>query len=130
MGHLDRRAFLKLAGVTGAAGLAKVPGAMPLAHAADEAAPNAPAIITGKSPQMIVHNAKLGVMETPLALLREQRFTPKEILYNRQHFPVNGSGNWVATLAPMDASVTQEWTIFVSGLVQRPRRSASPISRR
>jgi sulfite oxidase len=121
MDHLDRRAFLKLAGVAGATGLAQLRGAMPLAYAADEPAPNAPAVITGKSPQMIVHNAKLGVMETPLPLLREQRFTPKEILYNRLHFPVDGSGRWVATLAPMDASATQDWTILVSGLVQRPK---------
>ncbi len=121
MGNFDRRAFLKIAGVAGATGLARVPGAIPLAYAADEPTPSAPSVIAGKSPQMIVHNAKLGVMETPLELLRDQRFTPKEILYNRLHFPVDGAGKWEATTAPMDPSVTQQWTILVSGLVQRPK---------
>jgi hypothetical protein len=37
-----------------------------------------------------VHNAKLGVMGTPLDLLREHKLTPPEILYNRTHFPVQG----------------------------------------
>lgn len=120
MRNVDRRRFLKVAGVAGAAGLVRVPGAIPFAFAANEA-PSAPSIITGKSAQMIVHNAKLGVMETPLALLREPHFTPKEILYNRTHFPVDGEGRWVATLAPMDAKTTDEWTIRVSGLVQRPK---------
>lgn len=121
MHHVDRRTFLKLAGMAGTAGLAKWPGAVPLAHAADAASPSAPGIIAGKSAQMIVHNARIGVMETPLALLRDQHFTPKEILYNRTHFPVDGAGRWVATTAPMDAKVTEEWTVLVSGLVQRPK---------
>jgi len=120
MGHVDRRAFLKLAGWAGASGLVRVPGTVPLAWA-DEPAPSAPGIIAGKSAQMIVHNAKLGVMETPLSLLRDPRVTPKEILYNRTHFPVDGAGRWVATTAPMDAQATQDWTILVSGLVQRPK---------
>jgi DMSO/TMAO reductase YedYZ molybdopterin-dependent catalytic subunit len=121
MQNFDRRTFLKLAGMAGATGLARWPGVVGLAHAADAPAPGAPSIIAGKSDQMIVHNAKLGVMETPLALLREPHFTPKEILYNRTHFPVDGSGRWVATTQPMDASATQDWTILVSGLVQRPK---------
>lgn len=119
MGHVDRRMFLKLAGAAGATGLIRVPGVMPFAYAADEA--SAPQIIAGKSSQMIVHNAKLGVMETPLDLLREHRLTPKDILYNRNHFPVDGAGKWVATIAPADAATAQDWTILVSGLVQRPK---------
>ncbi len=121
MGNFDRRAFLKIAGAAGATGLARVPGAIPFAYAADEPAPSAPSVIAGKSPKMIVHNAKLGVMETPLELLRDQRYTPKEILYNRLHFPIDGAGAWEATIAPMDPSVTQQWSILVSGLVQRPK---------
>jgi DMSO/TMAO reductase YedYZ molybdopterin-dependent catalytic subunit len=111
--------FLKMAGAAGATGLMRVPGTMPFAYAADEA--SAPQIIAGKSAQMIVHNAKLGVMETPLDLLREHRFTPKDILYNRLHFPVDGAGKWMATVAPADAATAQDWTILVSGLVQRPK---------
>ena len=125
MPYADRRAFLKLAGFAGAAGLTASPATMrrALAQASGPgaAASSAPSIIAGKSPEMIVHNGKLGVMETPLQLLREPRLTPKEILYARQHFPVDGAGRWVATTAPMDPAVTQQWTIFVSGLVQRPK---------
>src|SRR5690242_7958721 len=118
--HIDRRTFLKVAGTAGAAaGLAHAPGAMTFAQAAEK--PSAPDIIHGKSPEMIVHNAKIGVMETPLNMLREHKFTPEEILYNRTHFPVDGEGKWVATTAPADRETVQNWTILVSGLVQRPK---------
>ncbi|HET7411406.1 MAG TPA: molybdopterin-dependent oxidoreductase, partial [Pararhizobium sp.] len=119
-GHIDRRTFLKVAGTAGAAaGLAGAPGLMPLAQAAEK--PSAAEIIHGKSPQMIVHNAKLGVMETPLDVLREHHLTPMEILYNRTHFPVEGAGEWMATTEPADRETVQNWTILVSGLVQRPK---------
>jgi sulfite oxidase len=119
-GHLDRRTFLKVAGTAGAAaGLAGAPRVMAFAQTAQK--PSAPEIIHGKSPEMIVHNAKLGVMETPLDLLREHQLTPVEILYNRLHFPVDGAGKWVATTAPADRETVQDWTILVSGLVQRPK---------
>ena len=136
MANVDRRAFLRLAGLAGAA--AANPGLVPRAFAQTAATPagaaptppSAASIIAGKSPEMIVHNAKLGVMETPLQLLREHSRTPKEIVYLRQHFPVDGSGRWVATVAPMDTTVTQEWTILVSGLVQRPKTiKASDLAR-
>lgn len=118
----DRRTFLKMAGMMGgaAAGAVTLPGATRLAHAAD-ATPDASAIIAGKSPKMIVHNAKLGVMETPLDMLREHRHTPGNILYNRTHFPVEGAGKWMATTDPADPEVTKDWSILVSGLVQRPK---------
>lgn len=115
---MERRTFLKLSGIAGVAGLVG-PGWWRSAIAAE--GPNAADIIAGKSPQMIVHNAKLGVMETPLALLREHRFTPKEILYNRTHFPVDGAGKWMATTAPMKPEIAKEWTVLVSGLVRRPK---------
>ncbi len=117
--HIDRRTFLKLAGAGAAAGLVRFPGGMALAYGAE--GPNAADIITGKSPKMIIHNAKLGVMETPLGMLREHRLTPKDILYNRTHFPVEGAGKWMATTAPADAEVVKAWAIRVSGLVQRPK---------
>jgi len=117
--QIDRRTFLKLAGAGAAAGLVRWPGGMPLAYAAQS--PDASQIITGKSPEMIIHNAKLGVMETPLGMLREHRLTPKNILYNRTHFPVEGAGKWMATTAPADPDVIKSWTILVSGLVQRPK---------
>ncbi len=123
-GDIDRRTFLRVAGTAGAAaGLTGAPGLMSFAQAAEQAAakPNAAEIIHGKSAEMIVHNAKLGVMGTPLDLLREHQFTPKEILYNRTHFPVDGAGKWVATTEPADRETVQNWTILVSGLVQRPK---------
>lgn len=124
-GPMSRRTYLKLFGAAGAAaGMAQLPGFVRLAHAADaapDAAPNAAEIITGKSPEMIVHNAKLGVMETPLGMLREHALTPTDILYQRVHFPVTGAGKWMATTAPADDSVVQNWSIRVGGLVNRPK---------
>ena len=116
----ERRDFLRLAGLAGAAGLLRVPGSLSSAFAAD-APPAAGTVIAGKSAQMIVHNAKIGVMETPLDLLRGHAYTPKDILYNRTHFPVDGAGSWVATTAAPSVETTRDWTIFVSGLVQRPK---------
>lgn len=118
--NVDRRRFLQMAGAAGASGLLPLPGSIRRALAAD-AAPLASAVIAGKSDKMIVHNAKLGVMETPLDLLRDHPFTPKEILYNRLHFPIDLNGGWVATTAPASAETTRDWTILVSGLVQRPK---------
>ncbi|MEO6031811.1 MAG: molybdopterin-dependent oxidoreductase [Burkholderiaceae bacterium] len=116
---IDRRHLLRLAGATGATGLLGAPGVMRMAWAADK--PSASDIIVGKSAKMIVHNAKLGVMETPLELLREHHFTPKDILYNRTHYPVEAGGGWVATTSGPSADVVKDWSIFVSGLVQRPK---------
>jgi DMSO/TMAO reductase YedYZ molybdopterin-dependent catalytic subunit len=116
---IDRRRFLRLTGLAGAAGLMRVPGTVSFAAAAD--APIAGDVIAGKSAQMIVHNAKIGVMETPLDVLRKFQYTPKDVLYNRTHFPVDGVNSWVATTAPASAETTRDWTILVSGLVQRPK---------
>src|SRR3546814_10478801 len=119
-GCIDRRAFLKaISAAGGAVGLSGVPGVMSLAQAAE--APTAAAIIHGKSARMIVHNGKLGVMETPLDLLREHQSTPVDLIYCRQHFPVDGGGTWMATTEPADHDTVQNWTILVSGLVQRPK---------
>ncbi len=117
---IDRRHLLRLAGAAGAGGLLHVPGLLSVAHAADSA-PDASDIIAGKSAKMIVHNAKIGVMETPLDLLRGERYTPKDILYNRTHFPVDGSGKWVATTTAPSEEMVNGWSILVSGLVQRPK---------
>lgn len=123
MRPIDRRSFLQLTGAAGAAGLIRVPGTsfgLRTAQAA-EAPPSAETIIHGKSPGMIVHNAKLGVMETPLEVLRASHFTPKEVLYNRTHFPVTGDGAWVATTDAAPREMVDQWRILVSGLVQRPK---------
>lgn len=75
-------------------------------------------IIKGVNPTMIIHNAKLGVMETPLALLREHDITPKNLMFIRNHFPPEGKQAWMATT---DAPKITEWKIRVGGLVIRPR---------
>jgi sulfite oxidase len=115
-GHflLSRRQFAVAAGAT-AAGLSLdlIPGFSRLAYAAE----TADQIIKGKHPGLIIHNAKLGVMETPIALLRPHALTPKNVLFNRLHFPHEGEAAWYATT---DAP-NRDWTLQIDGLVQRPR---------
>lgn len=111
--HMDRRDFLK-----GAGAAAAMLGVFPSVFRA-QAQTNATAdqIIKGKIPDMIVHNARLGVMETPLKILRKYPHTPKEILYIRNHFPVSGAGSWYATTEPIR---DDNWTVRIGGLVGRP----------
>jgi len=112
---ISRREFGVLAGAAGLS-LGISPAALRVAFA-DEAADSA-AIISGKASGLIVHNAKLGVMETPLTLLREHDHTPKEILFNRLHFPHEGDEAWYATTAAPDRP---DWQITIGGLVARSR---------
>jgi len=112
---MSRRQFGILAGAA-AAGMSMnmLPRFMREAIAAESAAD----IIKGKSPEMIVHNAKLGVMETPLTLLRKYDHTPKEILFNRLHYPHEGQAAWYASL---NAPQRKDWSVRIDGLVARPR---------
>jgi sulfite oxidase len=112
--HLSRRRFNALAG---AAGLTLGFGRAGFA----QGAPNSVQIIHGKTADLIIHNAKLGVMETPLAELRKYAHTPKDILFNRFHFPHEGDAAWYATTAAPSAEMVKNWTIRVDGLVERPR---------
>jgi len=114
---LSRRQFNTLAGAAGVAvgtgglsGLAKAAGA-----------PDSASIIHGKASGMIIHNAKLAVMETPLTELRKHEITPKNILFNRFHYPHEGDAAWYVTTSPPSADMVKNWTIRVDGLVQRPR---------
>ena len=115
-GRISRREFGKLAGAAGLA-LGTSPATFTAAFAAGSTADSA-AIIKGKASGMIVHNEKLGVMETPLKLLRDHDHTPKEVLFSRLHFPHGGDAAWYATT---EAPQRQDWTIRVDGLVERPR---------
>jgi sulfite oxidase len=114
---MTRRQFGMLTGAT-AAGLSlnMIPGIARLAAAASASAAQ---IIKGKSAEMVVHNAKLGVMETPLTLLRKYAHTPKEILFVRYHYPHEGEAAWYASLS---APQRKDWTLEIDGLVARPRR--------
>jgi sulfite oxidase len=116
--RLSRREFGKLAGAAGLA-LGVSPGLVRTAFAA--AAPDSAEIIPGKAAGMLVHNAQLGVMETPLDMLRKYEHTPKNILFNRLHFPHEGNAAWYATTDAPSADRVNNWTIRVDGLVQRPR---------
>ena len=114
---VERRKFLKKALIT-----SFVFGALPsldlfslLNSAEAKSIIKASRIVKGKSPELIVHNAKVGVMETPLYLLRKYYITPKEILYVRNHFPVKELGFDV--LSPV---IDDGWTINIGGLVGRP----------
>ncbi len=91
---ITRREFGKLAG---AAGLAAGVSPRFMRSAFAQAAPDSAEIIAGKASGLIVHNAELGVMETPLAMLRKFDHTPKDILFNRFHFPHQGDAAWYAT---------------------------------
>jgi sulfite oxidase len=112
---LSRREFGKYVGYTGL-GLWLAPGLIESAFAAK--GPDAGKIIPGKISDMVIHNAKLGVMETPLTELRKHYITPKEIAYSRMHFPVSGANKWDDSLKPLQV---KDWNIEVSGLVERPR---------
>ena len=114
--HISRREFGTLAGAAAAAAATYriLPG-LPLPALAAE---DASKIIPGKVPDMIIHNAKLGVMETPITLLRKHEHTPKEILFNRLHYPHEGEAAWYATTA---APNRRDWNLRVDGLVGRPR---------
>jgi sulfite oxidase len=112
---MNRREFGKLVGLTGL-GLWFAPNLLRSAIAAES--PNSAEIIPGKISGMIIHNAKLGVMETPLPDLRKNYITPKDMIYSRMHFPVSGANAWDDTVEPTHF---KEWNIEVSGLVERPR---------
>jgi sulfite oxidase len=111
---LSRREFGALTGAAAALSSGLAPGWVRRALA-DETADQ---IIQGKVKEMIIHSAELGVMETPLTLLRQYDHTPKEILFNRLHFAHGGASAWEATTAAPDR---KDWILRVDGLVQRPR---------
>ena len=114
--RVTRRQFGLLAG---AAGVALGAGGLP--EIAQAAGPDSAAIIKGKESGLIIHNAKLGVMETPLTELRKHAITPKNILFNRFHFPHEGDASWYATTSAPSAEMVKNWTIRVDGQVERPR---------
>jgi sulfite oxidase len=114
--HMTRRQFGVLAGATGVALGTGLPGS-----ALAQGKPDSAAIIHGKEGGMIIHNAKLAVMETPLTELRKHEITPKNILFNRFHFPHEGDAAWYVTEAPPSAEMVKNWIIRFDGLVQRPR---------
>ena len=111
---LDRRRFLKQAGLAAAAigfpSLAVAPAA-----AQDEGAAFLAQL--GKDKRLIVHNTRPGVLGTPLELLRQHRLTPKELLFIRNNQVLPGA----LTLKPLSSN---GWTVELSGLIDQPRTVA------
>jgi len=110
---ISRRDLGKLAGATAASAM------LPSYALRAFASVTADTIIPGKSAQMLIHNAKLGVMETPLTLLRKYAHTPKEILFCRYHYPHEGAAAWYASL---NSAPRMDWTLEIDGMVARPRK--------
>lgn len=110
--RIDRREFLKKTGLA-AASLSTVPGLAGLAAA--QQTPTADALVAGKDPGLIVRNANPVELETPVALLREHRYTPKNIMYIRNNLGVP-PGMQLTTESPK----VEEWTLEVVGLVDKP----------
>src|SRR6188472_858404 len=83
-----------------------------------DALPTADGFIRGKDKRLIVHNAKVGEIETPLALLREKQLTPKELLFvrNNQVLP--------ETLTIEGAEVG-DWRVELAGLLDKPQTIAA-----
>jgi sulfite oxidase len=116
---LSRREFGLMMGATG---LAYGVGRNFVSSAFAQGAVNAAEVIKGKSPELIVINAKLGVMETPLTLLRKYQHTPKDLLFCRFHYPHEGDQAWFATTALPPEELIKNWTLDVGGLVERSRK--------
>ncbi len=110
--EVERRDVLRLLGMSAAA-TAGLPTLTQFASAQDVAL--ASAVIAGKSDDMIVHNDRSGVMETPLAMLREHRITPKDILYIRNNQILEPQGR------STDGASLEGWTIELRGAVAFPR---------
>lgn len=106
---LDRRQFL-----TASAALA-VAASQFKGTSAARAAETADQVIPGKSPKLIVLNGKLGEIETPIELLRQDAVTPKELLFIRNNQVLPGA----MSLAPANQP---NWEIDLIGLINAPAK--------
>ncbi len=106
---LDRRQFLATsAALVAAASQLKGTAFVQAAETADQ-------VIAGKSSKLIVLNGKLGEIETPIELLRQNAITPKDVLFIRNNQALPGS----MTLAPANQP---DWSIDLIGLINAPAR--------
>lgn len=76
------------------------------------AADGANEVIPGKHAGLIVHSTQPQEIETPVALLREHRLTPKELLFVRNNQTFTGS-------LTLDPAPLEGWKIELTGLVNR-----------
>lgn len=115
---INRRTFVKQSSLVAAAGVLqtlststnRLLGSQIGTTQAPAAMPSADKFIAGKDARLIVHSVKTGELETPLALLREHKITPKNLLFvrNNQVLP--------DALTIKTPPVT-DWRIKLSGLI-------------
>lgn len=109
MHALDRRQFLS------ASAALVVAASQATGRLSAVAAETADQVIPGKSPKLIVHNSKIGEIETPIELLRQNVITPKDLLFIRNNQVLPGS----MSLAPANQP---DWSIDLTGLINAPAR--------
>ena len=111
VGKMNRRGFLRITGTAAtAAGL--LPGVAQFVVGQAQAQ-SAAALVEGKDARLIVRNPNPVDVETPLALLRENRYTPKNYMYIRNN---QGMPGFLTTQPPK----VDDWTVEVVGLVDKP----------
>jgi DMSO/TMAO reductase YedYZ molybdopterin-dependent catalytic subunit len=110
--QIERREVLRLMGLTAAAS-AGLPTLTQFASAQDTLAPSQ--VIAGKSDDLIVHNDRTGVLETPLEMLGQHTITPKEILYVRNNQIAEPEGR------DLEGKSLDGWTVELMGSVAFPR---------
>lgn len=75
---------------------------------------NSAAVVRGKHDGLIVHTTDPVQMETPIALLRQHKVTPTELIFIRNNLELENS----RTLAPLPLA---GWPVEFGGLVEYPR---------
>lgn len=111
--RLRRRNVLRLAGLTSIASVTSFSSLMRSACAQDKM--KASQVIAGKNDALIVHNDRVGVLETPLEMLREHEITPPDILYVRNNQIKEPEGR------SLEGAPLAGWTIELRGSVAFPR---------
>ncbi len=111
--NLSRRNFIASSAAL-VAGLAQAgPAATRLL--AQDILPTADKVVAGKNSKLLVYNAKVGEIETPLELLRQHSVTPKELLFVRSNQLLPG-------VMTTQLSEPGTWDIELLGLVNAPAR--------
>jgi DMSO/TMAO reductase YedYZ molybdopterin-dependent catalytic subunit len=113
-GEIHRRRFVQQAGAATAL------AALHAGRLSAQQPANVVDFIPGKDARLLGHELKTGEIETPLALLREHRLTPKELLFVRNNQVLAGALN----LKPAEL---RGWTIEFAGLVDRPVMLAADV---
>jgi DMSO/TMAO reductase YedYZ molybdopterin-dependent catalytic subunit len=106
--HFNRRRFLQLGAAWGAAATTTRYGI------GRETEADAAELVSGKDARLIVHNRKTLEIETPLELLRDERVTPKNVLFVRNNQELAGTRT---THAPK----IDDWQFDIAGMVETPR---------